>query len=55
MLSYQKHHSPAQQPISEDVPNDDDLECVKPLNGIESNKFQPFIRKVKGVNVLLTP
>lgn len=55
MLSYQKHHSPAQQPIIEDEENEDDLECVKPLNGIESNKFQPFIRKLKGVNVLMTP
>lgn len=26
LLSYQKHHAPAQQPISEDQPNEDDLE-----------------------------
>lgn len=55
MLSYQKHHSPAQQPIMEDQENEDELECVKPLNGIESDKFHPFIRKLKDVNVLVTP
>lgn len=55
LLSYQKHHSPAQQPISEDKVNDDQLECVKPLNGIESNKFQPLIRKVEKANVLISP
>ena len=55
MLSYQKHHSPAQQVIREDQENEDQLECVKPLNGIESNKFQPFIREIKDVNVIVTP
>ncbi|CAI2372323.1 unnamed protein product [Moneuplotes crassus] len=55
MLSYQKHHSPAQQPIKEDEENEDELDCVKPLNGIESNKFQPLIRKLKDVNVMITP
>lgn len=55
LLSYQKHHSPAQQAISEDKPNDDVLEVVRPLNGIESNKFQPLIRKVKNGEVIMTP
>lgn len=55
LLSYQKHHSPAQQVISEDKPNDDFLEIVKPLAGIESNKYQPLIRKVTTGEVLITP
>jgi len=55
LLSYQKHHSPAQQPISEDKTNEDILEVVKPLNGIENNKFQPLIRKVVKGEVIITP
>jgi len=55
LLSYQKHHSPAQQIISEDKPNDDILEVVKPLAGIESSKYQPLIRKVANGEVLITP
>lgn len=55
LLSYQKHHSPAQQPISEDKVSDDIIETLKPLNGIESNKFTPLIRKVPNGEVILTP
>ena len=55
LLSYQKHHSPAQQAISEDKPNNDVLEVVKPLKGIESNKYQPLVRKVKNGEVIMTP
>lgn len=55
LLSYQKHHSPAQQKISEDAPNEDILEIVKPLAGIETNKYQPLIRKVPNGEVMITP
>lgn len=55
LLSYQKHHAPVQQPISEDNTNEDKLEVLKPLNGIESNKFQPVIRIVEKGKVLITP
>ena len=55
MLSYQKHHAPVQQPINEDGTNEDKLEVLKPLNGIESNKFQPLIRVVEKGQVLITP
>lgn len=54
-MSYQKHHAPVQQPISEDKTNEDVLEVLKPLNGIESNKYQPLIRIVKKGEVILTP
>lgn len=55
LLSYQKHHSPAQQKISEDTPNEDILEVIKPLAGIETNKYQPLIRKVPNGEVVITP
>jgi len=45
-LSYQKHFAPVKQAISEDEINEDDLKVVKPMNGIENQKFQPIIRTV---------
>jgi hypothetical protein len=44
LLSYQKHHDPSQQIIKEDQESNDVLNVVRPLNGIESNKYQPIIR-----------
>ncbi len=46
LLSYQKHHAPSQQAINEDQEQEDQLDVVRPLNGIESNKYQPIIRVV---------
>lgn len=39
LLSYQKHHAPSQQVINEDQEQADDLDVIRPINGIESNKF----------------
>ena len=48
-LSYQKHFAPVKQTILEDEANEDDLKVVKPLNGIENQKFQPIIRQVQNI------
>jgi hypothetical protein len=55
LLSYQKHHAPVQSAINEDGTNDDKLEILKPLNGIENSKFQPLIRILDKGKVILTP
>ena len=40
MLSYQKHHDPTLRPINEDQEQQDDfLNVVRPINGIENCKF----------------
>lgn len=38
-LSYQKHFAPVKQTIQEEEAQDDDLKVVKPLNGIDNQKF----------------
>lgn len=55
LLSYQKHHSPCQQTIHEDDENEQKLNIVKPLKGIESTKFMPIIRKIDAENIAITP
>lgn len=44
LLSYQKHHDPSAQPIREDQEQNDVLSVIRPLPGIESNKYQPIVR-----------
>lgn len=44
LLSYQKHHEPSQQVIQEDQELTDVLNVIRPLQGIESNKYQPIVR-----------
>ena len=46
LLSYQKHHAPSQTTIPEDKNTSDTLRVVKPLRGIEIQKFNPIIRTV---------
>jgi hypothetical protein len=51
LLSYQKHHDPAMQPIEEDKEQDDTLAVLRPLKGIENSKYQPIVREVENVYV----
>lgn len=55
LLSYQKHHDPSLQPIKEDAEQLDNLSVLRPLNGIESNKYQPIIRQLQHIKVLISP
>ena len=55
LLSYQKHHAPSQTSIPEHQSTDEELEVIKPYIGIENCKFQPIVRKVPNVNVVLSP
>ena len=51
LISYQKHHSPSHQTIQEEGQNADKLQVIRPLMGIESNKFQPIVRVLEDVKV----
>jgi hypothetical protein len=44
LLSYQKHHAPANQAIPEGSGIEDKLVVIKPLKGIENCKFYPIIK-----------
>jgi hypothetical protein len=55
LLSYQKHHDPSQQPIKEDQEQMDVLSVIRPLQGIESGKFQPIVRQIQNIKVQITP
>lgn len=55
LLSYQKHHDPSMQPIKEDQEQNDILNVLRPLNGIESNKYQPIIRYLQNIRVMISP
>ena len=55
LLSYQKHHAPSQTAIPENSTTQESLEVVKPCPGIDNCKFQPIIKKVKGIEVELSP
>ena len=46
-MSYNKHHSPTQQVIYENIEQNDQLMVVRPCKGIDSNKHQPIIRQNK--------
>ena len=54
-LSYQKHFAPVKQVIKEDEEEDDNLIVIKPLNGIENQKFHPIIKNMDEVDVSITP
>jgi hypothetical protein len=55
LISYQKHHSPSHQTIQEEGQNADKLQVIRPLMGIESNKFQPIVRVLEDVKVQISP
>jgi hypothetical protein len=46
LLSYQKHHAPSQTVIPEDKGTLEALRVLKPVRGIEIQKFNPIIRNV---------
>lgn len=56
LLSYQKHHDPAKQPIREDEEATDMLSVLRPIRGIDQSKYQPIIRQLPiTVKVSLSP
>ncbi len=55
MTSYQKHHSPASQIIPEDYEAEQEVRVIRPMNGIESNKYQPIIRNDPSIKITVTP
>ena len=54
-LSYQKHFAPVKQVIKEDEEEDDNLVVVKPLNGIDNQKYHPIIKNMDEIDVSITP
>lgn len=55
LLSYQKHHAPSQNIIPEEKGILETLRVLKPLRGIEIQKFNPIIRNVPGVALEMAP
>jgi hypothetical protein len=51
MMSYNKHHAPSNHIIKENIVAADEMKVIKPLKGIESNKFQPIIRALPEIDV----
>lgn len=54
-VSYNKHFAPVKTAIKEDESNDDGLQVIKPLNGVDNNKFQPIVRRLDNVHIAITP
>ena len=54
-LSYQKHFAPVKSVIKEDEEEEDNLVVVKPLNGIEIQKYHPIIKNMQEIDVSITP
>lgn len=55
LLSYQKHHSPTQYTIPEDTEYSDSLAIIKPLTGMQSQKYSPVIRITPKPDPILSP
>jgi hypothetical protein len=51
LLSYQKHHDPTMQPIKEDEEQEDVINVLRPLKGIENSKYQPLVRELNNVYI----
>jgi hypothetical protein len=54
-LSYQKHFAPVKQVIKEDEEEEDNLVVIKPLNGIDNQKYHPIIKNLDEIDVAITP
>lgn len=54
-MSFQKHFAPVKTEIKEDEETEDKLRVVKPLHGIENQKFQPMIKNLDDVDISITP
>ncbi|CAI2377629.1 unnamed protein product [Moneuplotes crassus] len=55
LLSYQKHHAPSQYTIPEDSEYQDNLVIIKPMNGMQSCKYNPIVRKTPKPDPILEP
>ncbi len=54
-LSYQKHFAPVKKTIQEDEAEEDDLRVIKPMQGIEYQRFAPIIRNIDDMDISITP
>ena len=54
-MSFQKHFAPVKTEIKEDEEANEKLRVVKPLHGIENQKFQPMIKNLDDVDISITP
>lgn len=54
-LSYQKHFAPVKGMIKEDEEEDENLIVIKPLQGIENQKFHPIIKCLEEFDIAITP
>ena len=54
-MSFQKHFAPVKSVIKEDEEEDENLLVVKPLNGIENQRFHPIIKNMNDIEVAITP
>ena len=54
LMSYSKHHAPSAQIISETEEQNEQVRCIRPMKGIDSNKHQPIVRANRDVNVKIT-
>ena len=54
-LSYQKHFAPVKSVIKEDEEEDESLIVIKPLTGIDNQKYHPIIKNMDEIEVAITP
>ena len=54
-VSYQKHFAPVKAAIKENEKHEENLQVIKPLNGVDNSKFQPIIRRLDNIKVAITP
>jgi cell division FtsZ-interacting protein ZapD len=54
-VSYQKHFAPVKSAIKENEKHEENLQVIKPLNGVDNSKFQPIIRRLDNIKVAITP
>ena len=50
-----KHFAPVKSVIKEDEEEEEQLIVVKPLNGIENQKYHPIIKNMDDIDVSITP
>ena len=54
-MSYQKHFAPVKGIIKEDQQENEELIVIKPLKGIENQKFNPIIKSLRDFDISITP
>lgn len=50
-----KHFAPVKSVIKEDEEEEEQLIVVKPLNGIENQKYHPIIKNMDDIDISITP